>query len=391
MQNIPVKLRLYTDILEPYFSVWILFFIAFCITYPICLYVKVKKIISKILNPNNQTPSLLCLEAGVRGWEIIEYKELYQSALEYMGDEGVVKFAVTDEGTYLEQLRIILDSNSITHYGWSPRTGEQHRFNGLIESLKISIMLSRRGIVPIVFLTDILDRSWRAKASIVTAVQGRVVTLNSPDGVKLLLPHKRFIGPYLMPFSLQTIEALKKKKQEILEKKSDSGAVVVGALYEPRKTIVENIDQILSSRSKHSLIFQGRTLEGKRSSDEDYWSNMFSAQIVVTTASVVNSLDGYDWAWKEHFIYRYMETLACETLLVAPELPAIKRYFTSGDHFISFSNEEDAAQKIQYYLENDEERQAIANKGFQRAQSLVESRSFWLGIDTALAEDGMTR
>ncbi|MGH1427753.1 MAG: glycosyltransferase [Arenicella sp.] len=390
MQQAPKNLKIFTDVLKPYFSVWLPFILAFFITFPIHLFYRFKRVVHKIYKPNATQQSLLCLEAGARGWEIIEYKELYQSALEYMGDSGLIKFTVTDEGTYLEQLKNILDTNPITHYGWSTRTGDQHWFTGLIEAFRVSIMLSCRGIVPIVFLTDVLDRSWRAKASVVTAAQGRVVTLNSPDGVTLLTPHKRFVGPYLMPFSLETLSSLSRLKQGILKDESDCGAVVVGALYEPRKTIVENIDKQLEKYGKN-LIFHGRSLEGKRSSDEDYWNNMLQAKIVVTTASVVNSLAGYDWVWKEHFIYRYMEALACQTLLVAPELLAIERYFTAGEHFISFSDEEDAAQKIQYYLEHEDERLAIAEAGFQRAESLVKSRSFWLGIDTALSEGGLTR
>ncbi len=385
------KLRFYVDIIKPYLYVFIPYFLALLITLPFYLFFRAKNIWSKVLNPNQSINSLLCLEAGVKGWQIIEYQELYKSAIEYVGEERLLKFTVTEEKSYLRQLKEILDNNPVTHYGWSPRTGEQERFKGLIEAFKIAIILSRRGIVPIVFLTDVLDRSWRAKASVVTASMGIVVTLNSPDSVTLLLPHKRFIGPYLMPFSETTLKELNEKKQLILEQELDKDAVVVGALYEPRKTIVENVDKLFHDKTGKNLIFNGRSLDGKRSSDAEYWESMYSAKIVLTTASVVNTLDGYDWAWKEHFIYRYMETLACETLLVAPELPAIQRYFNSGEHFISFASEEDAAQKIQYYLDNDAERKKIAYAGFKRAQSLVQSRSFWLGIDIALAGNGMTR
>ena len=77
MPKVPNKLKFYHDIVRPCFSVWLPFFVAFCITYPICLYHRIKRLIEKVLKPNDSSPSLLCLEAGVRGWEIIEYKEAF--------------------------------------------------------------------------------------------------------------------------------------------------------------------------------------------------------------------------------------------------------------------------------------------------------------------------
>lgn len=387
----PSSLRFFTDVIKPYFSAWLPYAVALIITWPIRKYLNIVKTFSKIQNTHVTSEPLLCLEAGVKGWEIIEYKELYQSAVEYLGDARVIKFVVSPDEPYLVQLKRFLQNNSnITHYGWSPRTGEQHWFKGLIEALRISLLLSKHDIVPIAFLTDMLVRRWRAKASMVTASSGIVVTLMSPTDVSLMCPHKRFVGPYIMPFSIKTLQYLEQKKRQIDIEGTAKNAVVLGALYEPRKSIVESVQSKLKEYG-HDLIINGRSLDGARSSDDDYWSKMCNAQIVLTTSNVVDGGQGYDWPWKEHFVYRYMEVVASGSLLFAPNLPGIELYFTPDEHYITFSNEQEAADKIRHFLENEDEAKKIALQGFQRAKSLVEARSFWSGLDIALTKDGMMR
>ena len=384
----PDKLAIFSDIIKPYFSAWLPYVLAFSITWPIRKALCLKKTILKIQQPNTFSESLLCLEAGEKGWEIIEYKELYQSALEYLGDTRVIRFVVSPDEPYLVQLERFLDQHKITHYGWSPRTGEQHWFKGLIEALKISILLSRKGIVPIAFLTDMLVRRWRAKASMVTASSGVVVTLMSNTDVSLMCPHRRFVGPYIMPFSAKTLRHLAEMRQKVNQQSSAKDAVVLGALYEPRKSIIEAVQSKLQDEG-HDLIISGRTLDGDRSSDDDYWAKMVNSKIILTTSNVIDGGKGYDWPWKEHFVYRYLEVLASGSLLVAPNLPGIELYFTPGEHFVDFSNEQNAADKIQYYLEHDIEAERISKQGFERAKSLVESRSFWLTLDVFLSKDGI--
>ncbi|NKB77915.1 MAG: glycosyltransferase [Gammaproteobacteria bacterium] len=384
----PERLRLYRDIAKPLFASWLPFVIALAITYPIRLGLRLRKSLRKIYRPEQSHTSLLCLESGVKGWEIIEYKELHQSALEYVGEDRVIRFVVTDEAPYLAQLKHFLNQHPVTHYAWSPRTGEQHRFKGLVEALQVSIILSRRGIVPIALLTDLLVRTWRTTSSIVTASSGVVVTLMSPSDVSLICPHRRFIGPYIMSFSKTTLDKLEAARQIVNDNQSAKDAITLGALYEPRKAIVESIQKHLRA-NKHDLIIKGRSLMGERSSDEEYWSRMVNAKIVVTTSNVLDEADDYDWMWKKHFVYRYLEVMACGSLLVAPDLPGIERYFQPGVHFVSFLSEKDAAKKVQYYLENNREREQISLQGFERVKNLVESRSFWLGLDTCLSHESI--
>jgi len=137
------------------------------------------------------------------------------------------------------------------------------------------------------------------------------------------------------------------------------------------------------------LQVNGRSVTDVRTSDDDYWAKMVNAKMVLTTANIIDGGKGYDWPWKEHFVYRYFEVMASGSLLIAPKLPGLELYFTPGEHFVDFANEQEAADKIEYYLTHADETQRISRQGFERAQSLVESRSFWLGIDVFLSKDGL--
>ena len=165
-------------------------------------------------------------------------------------------------------------------------------------------------------------------------------------------------------------------------------AVFVGSLYEPRTTILREIGEGLAARG-FTLEIKGRELGNPKSSDFDYWSRLSNAALVITTASQI-AASGTDWTWFPQLVYRYIEVTACGTLLVAPEVPGIQRFFTPGEHFVSFTSPAHAVDVIAYYLSNEKERKIIAQRGKVRAQALIHARIFWTGIDIGLGKDSLT-
>ncbi|MCT7968528.1 glycosyltransferase [Laspinema sp. D1] len=360
-------------------------FIPFWLSWLVLSLVQLVRLVVKPSRPENK-PSTLCIEAGIKGWESIEFKELYASACEYLNIEQVHKIEVTPDEDYFFQIKKALDITQPTHYLYDPRTGSQHGIKGLWQSFNIAVLLCYRKITPIVLLTDLAVRTWRVQSAVVTAKTGAVVIFMSPRKIYPIFSHRRLVGPSLMPLSMNTMKFL-----DSLPKASTntpSQAIFTGSLYEPRTSILQEIQAGLEQRG-FTLEIKGRELGSARISDVDYWVRLKNADLVVTTANQMEQ-SGTDWTWIPHFLYRYLEVISCGTLLVAPEVPGIHRFFAPNEHFVSFSSVQEAIEAIEYYLINQEKREEIAKDGKHRAKALVEARSFWLSIDVALGKESLT-
>lgn len=328
----------------------------------------------------------LCIEAGIKGWDLIEYKELYACACEYIGADNVHKSEIKPTESYYKQVKQTIKKIGPTHYVYSPRTGSQNWIIGLATSLKLSILLHWHGVVPIAALSDLPFRRWRAQCAVLTAKSGLVVAQMAPKEIHQIFPHRRLIGPCLMPFSKATISHL-----NTLDKNNGSKvnpmAVFSGSLYEPRTTLLKKIKAELKEKG-HSLDINGHALGKDKMTDSEYWQTIQGASIIVTTADQ-NLEKGRDWVWKPHFLYRYTEVLACGRLLVAPSIPGVDRFFIPGTHFIAFNSSTNAAEKIAYYLEHESEGKRIARQGQKRIHELISSRFYWVSIDVALGKDSL--
>jgi len=340
-------------------------------------------------NKVDKKDTILCVEAGVKGWESIEFKELYQSACEYIGKDSVHKVMIQSDDCYTSQLKTAIRELQPTHYLYDPRTGNQKWYIGMWQSYKVAWLLHIYGVVPVVLLTDLAFRTWRAQSAIVTAKYGIVISCIAPRKVSSIFPHSRLVGPSLMPLSVNTMSYL----DALFEKRPThfrplKTAVFTGSLYEPRTTILKKIAAELDNYGC-SLDFKGRKMGGARMSDDEYWKILSHSPIIITTADQLESKDS-DWTWIMHLLYRYLEVLAAGALLIAPEVPGIRRYFIPGQHFIPFTSAADAAKKIDFYLSHHNEREMIAKQGREQAKALVAARTFWMNVDSGLGKNSLT-
>lgn len=344
----------------------------------------------QVLLPNQKPKKLsssLCIEAGIVGWRSIEFKELYQSACEYLNVDRVYKVEIDREQAYISQVRQALNKLQPTHYLYDPRTGSENWLQGLCQAFQVSFFLASRRITPVVLLTDLAVRTWRVQSAVVTATSGVVVIFMAPSRIQPIFPHRRLVGPSLMPFSQATLTWLNNlsRTQPVTDRPT---AIFTGSLYEPRTSLLNAIQSGLQARGQ-ILDIKGRQLGSPRVSDEEYWLRLANADLVVTTADQMIQ-PGTDWTWVSHLLYRYLEVVACGTLLVAPEVPGISRFFTPGEHFVSFQDSDAAVDLIDYYLSNEIERERISKQGYARAKTLIKSRIFWLSIDVALGYESLT-
>jgi glycosyltransferase involved in cell wall biosynthesis len=189
-----------------------------------------------------------------------------------------------------------------------------------------------------------------------------------------------------MAISYQRLESLRLLR-ESQAKIGGTRAVFSGSLYEPRTTILNEIRDNVRERGRELEIL-ARPHAGERVSNEEYWSRLSQADIIVTTADQIAG-PGIDDLGMPHLIFRYSEALAAGALLIAPTVPGIERYFIPGRHFVSFDSIEDVAEKICFYLENEDERLKISRAGNERISNLISTYAYWVAIDVALGTDSM--
>lgn len=66
---------------------------------------------------------------------------------------------------------------------------------------------------------------------------------------------------------------------------------------------------------------------------------------------------------------RVFDVLACKGFLITNYQSEFAEHFTIGEDLVVYENLEDLKQKINYYLYHDEERKAIARRGYQKVKS----------------------
>lgn len=323
--------------------------------------------------------TLLCIESGEKGWQIIEYKELHKSAIEYLGKDKVVKFIVKKNSLYISQIYEFIKKNKPTHYIYDSRTGSQNFFIGFFESICISVLFQLFGIIPICTLTDVPVRRWRLQTSIVSAKRGIVLSLMSESSIKKLFPHKRFFGPMPMSLSIDTLNKINEIKNKT---KKNIDILFSGSLYEPRKRIFE---KIISNLKKYNfkILVAGKNLGIEKKNDDEYWADMLSSKIIITTSYQISNSEADDIG-APHLIYRYTEALACESVLFAQTTPSIEKFYIPNTHFISFDDAEKVTIQIIDMLNNPNKIDQISKQGFEKATQIVNSKLYWILIDNYL-------
>jgi len=326
-------------------------------------------------------PRLLCIEAGSKGWESIEFQELAQSAREYMGPSTVLKLEIEAGRSYLFQVLRCLSKSRPTHYLYDPRTGSQHAFVGALQALAIGILLTIFGVVPIGYGTDISVRTHRMQLAVVTAARGVCVCFIELKEFRAFFPHGRVVGPSLMPFSVATLDDITSR---IPDRKREAKHKVsfVGSLYEPRTSVLENVERGLEDLGIRLHII-GRQQGGPRTPDSEYWDVFIDSDISITTTAQINRL-GMDFTHLKQLVYRATEALVCGSVLVIEDVGGIGEYFEDGKHLRLFKTPEDAVQVIYGLLKEGSRLEELRSSGRRRIEELIREKVFWKKIDSCL-------
>ena len=72
---------------------------------------------------------------------------------------------------------------------------------------------------------------------------------------------------------------------------------------------------------------------------------------------------------KDDINMRCFEALSTKSFLLTNEVPTLKELFQDGKHLVTYRNMDEAIEKASYYIAHDDEREAIAEAGFQEVRS----------------------
>jgi hypothetical protein len=156
------------------FFPWILAYISLAFLKLILLLPNIYKVGSQ-----KDIPSKIIIEAGIKGWESIEFKELQQSAIEYLSEGQVVRLEINKDNSYIKQVLSSIKRNRPTHFLYDPRTGSQNCYFGFIQAFVLAHIFLIYKIIPISLLTDLSIRKWRLFSATVTAGDGNASDIST--------------------------------------------------------------------------------------------------------------------------------------------------------------------------------------------------------------------
>lgn len=80
---------------------------------------------------------------------------------------------------------------------------------------------------------------------------------------------------------------------------------------------------------------------------------------------------------EDQFKGRCIEILASKSLLMERANKSTEKYLKPGEHYVDFSSPDELIEKIKYYSENENERNKIAENGYNKYLESFSARKFW--------------
>jgi glycosyltransferase involved in cell wall biosynthesis len=74
---------------------------------------------------------------------------------------------------------------------------------------------------------------------------------------------------------------------------------------------------------------------------------------------------------------RPFEAMSCGAMLLEQESPELAKLFEEGKEYVMWKTNDDLLEKVRYYLEHEDERNAIALAGQKKVEQLYSAKKFW--------------
>ena len=325
----------------------------------------------------------LLIGATKAGWQLIELEELFASANEFLGRDRVGQMIIEDRNNLVAELARQLKDTGPSHFYYDPRAGHESSWGGLIQAFFVGAVLAWHQVTPICMLTDFPIWRWQMQVAIVSAASGVVGTIDSRAKTRIF-PHSRIVGPLPMAISIATADSLDRRlsRRKTIRGKAPYVAFI-GSTYPDRANIIDQLFQNLNDRGIRTKNI-ARTLGGPRIANQEYWNQLQDADIVVTTSAIMSARGTLRLDPPNHLVFRFLETAAASTCLVAEFTPAASNYFQHGRDYAAFTNVAEAERIIVALLGNRTLREEIATRGHAVARSLIDAHFFWRALDFGL-------
>jgi len=334
---------------------------------------------SFLLGKKPRSIETVAIESGIVGWTHVYFEELEGSAGDYFGAEHVCRAVIDRDADYFPQFEA-------NHRNLNPslliidvRTPTQNWRSSLLETFRMSHLLLKNGTVPLVVLTDAYYRRHRWQAAVLTAYRGSVVAFSAKEIVRKIFPHDRLAGALFMPISESRLMWLEQKKEEY-EKQKPADATVkisfIGSMYSPREEFLE----LVASRLSENGINLGINGDKAGTSNDQYWNTLVNSDIILTTTLQGPPKKILDWVWVRQAVFRYSETLAAGTALVAGPVDGGFSYFHDRWDFFEFESVEDCVNALTTLALDEGERNRISSTGHSTVKGYVEQGIFWRDV-----------
>jgi hypothetical protein len=318
----------------------------------------------------------VAIESGKIGWTHVYFEELYGSATDYFGPDTVTRQVIDRDQSYFPQFKISQKRNKPDLFIIDVRTPTQSWRASLIETFQMSRLLLTEGITPLVVLTDAYYRRHRWQAAVLTAYRGSVVTFSATSIVNKIFPHSRIAGPLFMPISASRLEWLRENKQKIVNERDVNAAVkisFIGSMYSPREEFLEEVQKRLASAGIELNINGDKA----GTSNDEYWNTLLNADIILTTTLQGPERKFLDWGWVRQAVFRYSETLAAGTTLVAGPVDGGFPYFENGRDFVEFESVDECVSALTKLVADPTLRHVIGSQGHATISNYVKHGVFW--------------
>lgn len=233
----------------------------------------------------------------------------------------------------------------------------------------VNRILKSNNIIPVCILLDALQApGFLLVAELLIHRIGVLIPWGEDSPIRGFSPNSR-VEDSFNPISYKTATFLK----DLTPRKSRD-LYLGGLLYEPRKSFIDGVINELQGSEIEITV-----LPKKTDSYIDYLTELSKFKIILNTNFIVNSN-------KKHMVARNIEALHVGSLLLTQNTPRLKRLFVEGEHYVNIESPFDAATKIKYYLNHQDEAQRIAMAGQKRVISYAKENYFVGSIDRKIDE-----